>query len=293
MKTFMPWNSQPLDAWAERYAEGSFIELAGRKTHYVERGQGKPVLLIHGFNMDFHTWMKSLDVLAGRYKVYALDLWGQGYSTRQPLDYGYNLFEEQVRLFMQAKDIQKASLVGHSMGGGTSIVFAARNPQQVDKLVLLDSTGIPTRLPFRSKIFRIRGVAELLLALRTDAVRRMNLLDFWIHKKELLTEDAFAMLTRYQKVRGTTEALLTILRRNFFNTLEATIQELGQRHIPTLIIWGRMDRTLPLHCGERMHQLLPGSRFEILENAAHLANFDRAEDFNRIVIDFLSEEPRH
>lgn len=289
MSEFIPWNSQPLDVWADRYAEGKFIDLAGRRTHFVERGQGKPVVLIHGFNLDSHTWIRNLDQLAARFKVYAPDLWGQGYSTRQPLDYGYGLFEEQIRLFMEAIDIQKASLVGHSMGGGTSIVFALKNRDKVDKLVLLDSAGIPTPLPFRSKVFRLKGVAEFLMSLRTDRIRRMNLEDIWIHDRELLTEDYYKKLVLYQKVEGSTEALLTILRKDFFNTLENEIRELGQLNIPTLIVWGREDASLPLRCAEEMHRLMPGSRLEILDKAGHLANFDRPDAFNKLVSDFLND----
>lgn len=289
MSSFIPWNSQPLDTWADKHAEGQFVDLDGRRTHYVERGEGKPVLLIHGFNLDWHTWMKNFDHLAGHFKVYAIDLWGQGYSTRQPLDYGYDLFEEQVRLFMEAMNIPQASLVGHSMGAGTSIVFALRNRQKVDRLVLLDSTGIPVVLPFRAKIFRMQGVAELLLGLPTDFIRRMNLGDVWIHDMDVLTEEQYAKLTGYQKVKGSTAALTTILRKDFFNTLEEEIADLGNLNIPTLIIWGRQDTSLPFSSGEKMQQMMPSSRLEILEEAGHLANFDQAGTFNRLVTEFLRE----
>ena len=289
MDRFVPWNSQSLDAWTESHAEGSFIDLEGRRTHFIERGQGRPVVLIHGFNLDLHTWISNLDALAARFKVYAPDLWGQGYSTREPLEYGYDLFEEQLRLFMDALNLQRASLVGHSMGGGTAIVFAPRNPDRVDKLVLVDSTGIPTRLPFRSKVFKLKGVAEFLMSLPTDRIRRMNLEDIWIHDRGSMTEDIYRKLTLYQKIEGTTEALLAILRADFFNTLEAEIRELGKLGIPTLIIWGREDASLPVSNAETMHQLMPGSRLEILDNAGHLANFDQADSFNELVIDFLSD----
>jgi pimeloyl-ACP methyl ester carboxylesterase len=291
MDRFVPWNSQSLDAWAERHAEGSFISLAGRRTHFIERGQGRPVVLIHGFNLDHHTWMNNIDPLAARFKVYAPDLWGQGYSTRDPLEYGYDLFEDQVRLFMDALNVQRASLVGHSMGGGTSIVFALRNPDRVDGLVLVDSTGIPTRLPFRSKVFRLKGVAEFLLSIPTDRIRRMNLEDIWIHDRSSLTEEFYRKLTRYQKIEGTTEALLTMLRADFFNTLEAEIRELGRRGVPTLIIWGREDASLPLSNAETIKDFIPGSRLEILDHAGHLANFDQADKFNELVIDFLHTTP--
>lgn len=289
MNRFVPWNSQPLDAWAERHAQGSFIDLAGHRTHFVERGQGSPIVLIHGFNLDLHTWMDNLDALAARFKVYAPDLWGQGYSTREPLEYGYDLFEEQLRLFMEALNLERASLVGHSMGGGAAIVFALRNPDRVHKLVLVDSTGIPTRLPFRSKVFRFRGVAEFLLSLPTDRIRSMNLEDIWIHDRGSLTEDVYTKLTAYQKIEGTTEALLSILRADFFNTLEAEIRELGTLGLPTLIIWGRQDASLPVGNAETMKELLPGSRLVILDHAGHLANFDQADAFNELVIDFLAD----
>ncbi len=127
------------------------------------------------------------------------------------------------------------------------------------------------------------------MSLRTDRIRRKNLEDIWIHDRELLTEDYYQKLVHYQKIEGSTEALLTILRKDFFNTLEDKIGELGKLKIPTLIIWGREDKSLPLHCSEEMHRLMPGSRLEILDKAGHLANFDRADVFNELVIDFLND----
>ncbi|KAA3647197.1 MAG: alpha/beta hydrolase [Chloroflexi bacterium] len=288
MSAFIPWNSQAIDVWGEQHAEGQFIDLGGRRTHYVERGEGQPVVLIHGFNLDWHTWMRNIDHLAANFKVYAIDLWGQGYSTREPLNYGYDLFEKQLRLFMEVMNLQKTSLVGHSMGAGTSITFALRNREKVNKLVLVDSAGIPVTLPFRSKVFRMKGVAEFLLSLRTDMIRRMNLGDFWIHNMEAVTNSDYEKLTGYQKVAGSHEAVLSILRKDFFNTLEDEIVELGKLNISTLIIWGRQDNSLPFNSGEKMHQVMPSSKLEILEEAGHLANFDQAESFNELVTNFLS-----
>jgi pimeloyl-ACP methyl ester carboxylesterase len=289
MTDFVPWNSQPLDDWAKEFAEGDSIDLRGRRTHFVRRGQGEPVLLIHGFNLDWHTWTKNIDPLAAHFEVYAPDLWGQGLSTREPLDYGYALFSEQIQMFMDALGIEQASLVGHSMGGGTSIVFSLHNRERVKKLILLDSTGIPTPLPFRSMIFRLPGVAEFLLSLPTDRIRRKNLLDIWIHNRESLFDDHYKEFTRSQKIQGSMQALLSILRQDFFNTLSDEIRALGTANIPTLIVWGRNDQSLPVRCAQEMHRLLPGSRLEIVDEAGHLANFDRPDIFNQLAIDFLQE----
>jgi pimeloyl-ACP methyl ester carboxylesterase len=286
---FIPWNSQPLADWAERHAKGKFIDLAGKRTHYLTRGRGKPVVLIHGFNLDSQTWAKNIDPLATRFKVYAPDLWGQGFSTRQPLDFGYDLFAEQIRLFLEALDVEKASLVGHSMGGGTSIVFAHKHREIIDKLVLLGTAGIPSPLPFRSKLFRLRGVAEFLMSLPTDRIRRMNLENLWLYDRDALTEEQYQNFVRCQKIEGTTEVLLTILRKNFFHTLQAEIEKLGDLDIPVLIVWGRDDATVSVECAEQIHRLLHGSQLEILERAAHLANFDRPDAFNELVLEFLSD----
>lgn len=200
MSELIPWNSQALDSWAERYAEGKFLDL----------------------------------------------------------------------------------------GGGTAIVFALRNPDRVDKLVLVNSTGIPTKLPFRTKVFRLKGVAGFLMSLPTDKIRRKNLEDIWIYNRESLTDDVYTEFTLYQKVEETTEALLSILRADFFNTLEDEIREFGQLGIPTLIVWGREDASLPVHNAKEMNHLIQGSRLEILDDAGHLSNFDRADAFNKLAIDFLA-----
>src|SRR5260370_28301115 len=90
------------------------------------------------------TWDRVLDALALKFRVYALDLLGFGYSSRlESGDYSYSLYAEQVRQFMDALGLTTASVVGHSMGGGTAIQFAVQHPERVDKLILVDSAASP------------------------------------------------------------------------------------------------------------------------------------------------------
>lgn len=289
MSTFIPWNSQSLDEYTEQFAAGQTVELDGHITHYIEAGQGDPLILIHGFNFDSFTWAKNLDALAQRHKVYALDLWGFGYSTRELLDFGYPLFAKQLKLFMDTLNIEKATLVGHSMGGGTAAYFALNNPDRVQNLILVDATGVTNPLPIRGRIFQLPHVAEFMLGLKSNMVRRKNITDFWIHRHELLTGAYFTSASRFQKIAGTTETLLSVLRRNFFDTLEQELRALSRHDIPTLIIWGEYDKPLPVQRGRTMHQILSGSRLEIIEEAGHMPNFDQADRFNELVLDFLAE----
>ncbi len=289
MPEFVRWNSQPLDVWASKYAQGKSIDLGGRTTHYIEKGEGEPVILVHGFFYDSYMWASNIDVLAQKFKVYALDLWGSGYSTRKPLDYGYQLYANQVLMFMDSLDIQRASLVGQSMGGGTAILFCVQHRQRVNKLLLVDPGGMPNPLPLTGKFFNLPRIGEFFLGLSTNAVRRKNLGDLWIYNKDLLTDSYFENVTRFHKIKGTTEASLVILRRQFFDTLSDEIHRLGQMDVPILIVWGREDKAIPLRCGEEMHRILKGSRLEIIDHAGHVPNFERAKAFNKLANDFLIE----
>ena len=287
MADFIPWNSQPLEEWADKYAQGKFIDLDGHMTHYVEKGEGEPVILIHGFNYDCNMWAENMDALAEEFRVFAIDLWGFGYSTREPLDYGYPLYAEQVLKFMDSLDIKNTSLVGQSMGGGTAIMFCTQHRDRVNKLLLVDPAGMPNPLPLVGKVFKLPKVGEFFLRLKTDAVRKKNLEDLWIHNKGLITEDYFDNVTRFQKVKGTTEALMAIIRKDFIDTLSDKIHDLSQMDVPILIIWGREDKAVPLHCGEEMCEILDNSRMEVIENAGHVPNYEQSETFNRIAVDYL------
>ena len=284
---YIPWNSQPLAEWSSRYAPGRFIELAGRPTHYQELGQGDPVILIHGFNMDGWTWMKNIDDLAQNHKLYVLDLWGMGFSARDGFKPGYDLYCEQIRLFMDALNLESASLLGHSMGGGTAIHFSVNNPERVRKLVLVDSTGVPKPLPLRSKLFMLPMVGEFLLGINNDYFRRKNLADLWFYDRCTLSDDVFSTITQFQKIQGTSESLLSILRGKFFHTLFDEIQQLNQLNLQILIIWGRHDSSVQLNSGLKLHEILEGSRLEIFEEGAHMPNFDDPDRFNKLVAGFL------
>lgn len=287
MNNFVPWNSQPLTEWGQKYAPGKFLDLAGRSTHYLERGTGEPVILIHGFNMDANTWRNNIDVLALSHKVYAIDLWGLGFSHRKSVDPGYELYSEQLLRFMDEKGIHKATLVGHSMGGGTAIFFAVKHPNRVEKLVLVDSAGIPNPLPLRSKFFTLPGVGEFLLSINNDYFRKKNLGDLWFFDRDQMTDEVYETITQFQKIEGSSEILLKILRKDFFHTLSAKIRQLNQLNIPVLIIWGEHDISIPLNIGQEMHGILEGSQLEIIEQGGHMPNFDDPDRFNQIVGDFL------
>jgi pimeloyl-ACP methyl ester carboxylesterase len=287
MPDFVPWSSQPLERWAEQHAKGRFIDLGGRKTHYLVRGEGPPLILLHGFFYDSFLWSENIDALAQRFKVYAYDLWGTGYSTREPMDYGYPLYAEQLRLFMDAMGIARASLVGQSMGAGTAVQFCVDHRERVDRLVLVAAAGMPNPMPMMAKFFNLPLIGEFFLGLKTDGFRKTALRDIFLHDKARATDAYFEQVTRAQKVLGSTESGLRIQRNAFFDKLEPEIRRLGAMDVPTLLLWGRHDKAIPLDRGQAMQRLLPGARLEILDSAGHVPNFEQAERFNALALEFL------
>ena len=276
-----------MEDWASKYAPGKFIELDGKSTHYIEKGSGEPVILLHGFFFDTYMWNKSIDVLAERFKVYAMDLWGFGYSTREPLNYGYPLYTQQLLKFMDALDIQRASLIGQSMGGGTIINFTVSNRDRVDKIVLVDTAGMPNRLPIMGRIANLPKLGEFMYGLNGNFIRKMTLGNTFLHNKEIITDEYFENATRFHKIKGTTEVMLFVTRKQFFDTLIEEIKTLGSMDVPTMIAWGREEKGIPVPIGEQLHRFLEGSRLEILDQAGHCSHIDQPELFNQLVLEFL------
>jgi len=288
MAGFIPWNSQPLDKWALKYAPGKFIELDGLSTHYIEKGSGEPVILLHGFFFDTYMWNKNIDILAERFKVYAIDLWGFGYSTRKPLDYGYPLYSNQLLNFMDTLDIPRASLIGQSMGGGTIINFTVSNRDRVNKIVLVDAAGMPNRLPIMGRISNLPQLGEFIYSLNNNFIRKMTLGNTFLHNKQIITDEYLENATRFHKIKGTNEVMLYITRKQFFDTLIEEIKTLSTMKVPTLIVWGREEKAITLHIGQEMHRILKDSRLEILDEAGHCAHDDQSELFNQLALDFLA-----
>jgi pimeloyl-ACP methyl ester carboxylesterase len=286
MPAYVPWDSQDLDEWGSRHAPGTFIDLEGHTTHYLEKGTGEPVILIHGYFYNSCMWEKNIDVLSEKFRVFAIDLWGFGYSTREPLDYGYPLYEKQICAFMDALGIEKATLIGQSMGGGACLRLAANRRDRVEKLVLVCPAGLPNPYPLIASLPTLPGVGELLLRMPGNLSRRITLWNFFYNRK-LITDTDFENVTRPHKIKGSNEVLLRILRARFFDTLINEIKSLQDADIPTLIVWGRQDKGIPLEKGIQLNSIIKGSRLEILDRAGHCPHDEQSAKFNRLVLDFL------
>ena len=276
----------------KQYAKGKFVTVDGKRVHYLEKGSGSPVILIHGFLVHSAMWKMNIDALAERFKVYAIDLWGFGYSERLPtMEYSFPLYGKQVKGFMEALGIPKATLVGQSMGGGISVYLAANFPEIVDRLILLAPAVIPYPESTAGKFFKFPGVGEFLNSLPGDFLMVNIIKGVWFFNPNKVTDDYAAEALRPLCIKGSQESMLYVLRNVLQEPFVAReAQELAKRNLNILIIHGRQDQAIPLNRSQALNKLWAGSKLVVFDRTGHSPSEEFPEKFNAIAMDFLLEK---
>ncbi len=262
-----------LDSEARASAPGEFIELPDGTVHYEMAGppNGQGVVLVHGFSTPYHTWDANFDALAkAGFRVLRYDLYGRGYSDRPDTTYDANLYERQLLDLLSALNIdQPVDLLGFSMGGAITTIFADRHPTKVRKLGLIDTAGFPSRQALASRLGLAPVVGELVMCFyfRTDKHPEKNRVQM-----------------RY---KGFRRALLSTMRHGPLGNLAETYRRVGEQNRPVLLIWGREDRTIPFETHERVKETIPHLEFHAIDDAGHGPHGERPELVNPLLIEFL------
>ena len=277
---------------AKQYAKGKFVTVDGKKVHYLEKGSGSPVILIHGFLYHSVMWQRNLDALAEKFKVYAVDLWGFGYSQRLPqLDYSFPAYGRQIKGFMEALGIPKAALAGQSMGGGIAVHVAARYPDKVDRLILVDPAVIPYPDTIIGTIYKLPGVGEFLNSLPGDFIMQNNLKSLWFYDPNKVTDAYAKEVLQPLCIKGSHEALMYILRNVLKEPfVESEAKELARTDMPILLIHGREDKAVPLNNSRVLNKIWRNSRLAVFDRAGHNPHEEHPEKFNALALSFLSEK---
>ena len=274
----------------ERFAKGKFVTVDGKKVHYVEAGNGPPIILIHGFLYHTVMWEKNIDALAEKFKVYAIDLWGWGYSERlKQKEYSFERYGKQIVGFMDALNIKKATLAGQSMGGGISVYVAAHYPERVDRLILVDPAVIPYPMTTIGKIYQFPFIGEFMNAIPGEALMKNNIRTIWFYDKNKVTEEYCKEVLQPLCIKGSYAGTMFILRNVLKEPyVEKEANLLAKMSIPTLIIHGREDKAIPLNRSKRLNDLWKGSKLVIFDKAGHSPHEEYPEKFNKLAMDFLS-----
>jgi pimeloyl-ACP methyl ester carboxylesterase len=272
--------------------DGAFVPLSdGARMHYVTRGDsGSPVILIHGLMDSALNWSKNIDALAESYRVWAIDLIGFGFSSRvtEPT-YSLKYFARTVREFMDAQGIERASIVGHSLGGAVALELAYDDPARVDKLVLIAPGTYLVNIPVALNLAaRVPYVPRALVGMAvTSNHARMSAWRNALGNPDRLDPKEARKYARPLRVKGTADALVAMAASPRESDLPAGLSQIAAR---TLILWGDKDIAVPVEHGEYHERRLPNAEFVILEGAGHTPQVEYPDVVNRLTLEFLNAD---
>jgi pimeloyl-ACP methyl ester carboxylesterase len=266
------------------------MDLHGHRVDYRVAGQGPPVVLIHGMVNSSRHWEQVALRLADRYTVIAPDLIGHGDSATPRGDYSLGAHAAVIRDVLSAIGVERATIVGHSLGGGVAMQFFWQFPQRTERLVLVSSGGLGEEVSPLLRTVSLPGASKALAVL----AHRRALDALWALGGRLAKQGVY--------VRAVVRALRPLerpgAREAFLQTLRAVIDRHGQRvsardrlylleAMPTLIVWGGRDRTIPVEHGRATHEAVGHSRFEIIDRAAHFPHLEDPGALAEILADFI------
>jgi pimeloyl-ACP methyl ester carboxylesterase len=267
----------------------------GYRRAYRMAGSGPALLLVHGISDHSGTWQHLVPELAKRHTVIAPDLLGHGGSDKPRADYAAGAYACGLRDLLGVLDIDRVTVVGHSLGGGVAMQFAYQFPERCARLVLVASGGLGRSVHSLLRLASAPG-AELALPLVTTLLRRGAVSRLLPLLKLDFGPDVSYALERYEALRD------PAARTAFLRTLRSVVDIRGQvvtmldrcyltRDIPTLLIWGKEDRIVPVGHGHKAHKAMPGSRLEIFDDAGHFPHQTDPTRFISLLDHFIATTP--
>jgi pimeloyl-ACP methyl ester carboxylesterase len=269
--------------------------LHGRRISYLTAGEGPVLLAVHGIASDSQAWRAALPLLARRATVIAPDLPGHGASAKAPGDYSLGSLASSLRDLLVKLGHERATLVGHSLGGGVAMQFSYMFPERTERLVLVSSGGLGRSVNPLLRAATLPG-SELVIAATIGPITALG--------------RAGAAAVRRLGLRFSPDlgevgrGFATLADREgrvaFLDTLRSVVNFSGQRvdasdrlylasGIPTLLLWGERDPIIPAGHGRRAQERMPGSRLVTFADSGHFPQIDDPHRFAATVLEFLEE----
>jgi len=276
-----------------------YRNIHGHRRAFRIAGNGPAILLIHGIGDSSETWAPIIPGLAQHYRVIVPDLLGHGRSDKPRADYSIGGYANGMRDLLSVLGIDRATLVGHSLGGGIAMQFAYQYPERTERIVLVSTGGVSRQVTPLLRAASLPGTELLMAAIRLPTVR-------W----QITAAVKLLQVTGTRLGRDAPE-LLRVLdalpdvdsRTAFTRTLRAVVDWRGQlgtlldrcyltEGMPTMLVWGEKDPILPVMHAGLAHVAMPGSRLELFPDTGHFPFHTEPQRFLKILCDFIESTER-
>lgn len=273
-----------------------FRTIHGYRRAFRVAGSGPAVLLLHGIGDNSLTWESVQMKLAKRFTVIAPDLLGHGRSDKPRADYSVAAYANGMRDLLAVLDIEKVTVVGHSLGGGVTMQFAYQYPQMVERMVLVGTGGVTKEVHFALRLASLPLGSEALAVLRLPgALPALQLVGHILGTALGSTRfgrdlpDALRVLAELPEPTASSA---------FSRTLRAVVDWRGQvvtmldrcyltESVPVQLVWGEDDSVIPVSHAHLAHTAMPGSRLEVFSKSGHFPFHDDPDRFVDIVENFV------
>jgi pimeloyl-ACP methyl ester carboxylesterase len=275
----------------DRYPLQSIVANDHRTT-YLRHGQGPALVLLHGYAGAIWNWEHQIAELGKHFTLYVPDLLGHGLSDKPRLAYNPRLYLDWLVAFLDALGIQQADFIGHSMGCGLAMALAITHPDRVARLAMI--SGFPPRVldsvqGRHLRFFARLGAGFVFAAAYRLMTRKMfnKALQGVIYDSRQITPEVVDRAYRLHKAHGRAWPLWSLLshvpawERDFS-------PKLPELTTPSLVVWGDKDRFMLPEVGRVLHQTIRGSKFVVIPDAGHFPMWERPDEVNRLVLEFLS-----
>jgi len=257
-----------------------------------ERGDGTPILLIHGFGGSTYSWRYLTESLSRKNKVIAVDLIGFGESEK-PTNFSYSITDQASVLadFIIEKCLSDIILIGHSFGGAVILSMLSANENRLDriikKLILIDTPAFNQKVPSFIMLLRNRPLANLGFFIRTNRTNILAVLKKVFFNKLLISDEMVTIYAKQLESKEGRNALLKTVRQ--INRVQKLTSDfcLASINLPTLIIWGEYDKIVPISSGKRLNQQIRNSTLKIISNCGHAPHEECPEPTIKAILDFI------
>lgn len=273
-----------------------FVTIHGHRRAFVKAGSGPAVLLLHGLACDHTTWAPVIDLLARRYTVIAPDLLGHGESDKPRADYTLGGYANGMRDLLTVLGIDKATVVGHSFGGGVAMQFSYQFPERTERVMLVSAGGLGREVTPLIKLIQAPGWEGVMWCLTRPGLR---------HVITASMRAASGPRSKYTRDLGEAAAIVDSWhdRRTRFairHLVRAVIDWKGQivsmqdraylsEAVPVAVVWGRDDQVIPVRHTNNIAALAPEARVEVLARSGHFPHKDHPDRFVHLLDRFIKE----